>query len=192
MNHLKENDACPYCWHGLNSSVGPQGIGTYSIEELIMFEGGILNKHSTCNTCKWNFQFSCENCKEEQPCPQHYACGYDGVHNKHMPLVMHNLYMRNSPYKRSWNYRPGSIGEWYANQVSTYAEAISFLKRFTSNWKVQSELLILEKQITTNINCFWPGLKRISVFSFSSQKISVAVKSFYCVLWNNGNKTLNL
>tara|TARA_B110001452_G_scaffold69513_1_gene56067 strand:+ start:305 stop:889 length:585 start_codon:yes stop_codon:yes gene_type:complete len=187
MEHLKENDACPCCWHRFVSIGGQAGIATYSIEELILFEGGILDKYGTCNNCRWNFVFvrNCKHCKENQPCSKHYANGYNGVYNKHMPLVMHRLYMRNSPYKRSWDDRPGSIGEWYASQASTYMEAISLLKRLTSNWKIQSKLLDLEKIIIGDVDLFWPCLKNISEQYLSEDdKISTAVKSFCYVLWS--------
>jgi len=194
MEHLKEDDACPRCWHQCISGTRT-GIGTYSIEEVVLFEGGILDKNGTCNHCSWNFGFvrNCNSCQKDQPCPQHYATGYNGVLNKHMPATMHNLYMRSSPYRCRWEERPCSVGEWYANQVSTYMEAISVLKRFTSNWKIQADLIDLERKIVCDVNLFWPCLKHISSRYFgTSDKISMAVKTFCYVLWKNGKLGSNV
>lgn len=190
MAHLVENDACPYCWHQTATIKGLTGIGNYSIECLITHKGGNLDKHGTCNKCRWNFVLikNCKNCNNDKACPECYASGYNGILDKDTPLVIHNLYMRNSPYKRSWDERARSIGEWYAKQVYSYMDAISILKRFTSNYKIQSDFNILERNITTNTttnkSVFWNGLNTICLRYFSTgDDISVAINTFCCTLW---------
>lgn len=181
-----ENDACPNCWHKTATITDPTGIGTYSIRDLITHRGGNLDKYGTCNKCKWNFVVidKCTNCQKDRACPQCYASGYDGMLNKGTPLLIHNLYMRNSHYKRHWNERPRSIGEWYAKQVYSPVDAISMLRRFTSNYEVRSELNTLEGTITTNESVFWSSLKTICLRYFEvDDDISVAINTFCSTLW---------
>jgi len=188
MNCLQENDACPYCWHQTVKD-GPEGsIGNYSIYPMITHKGGSLDNHGTCNVCMWNFilVINCKNCQKNQPCYQHYASAYDGVFDKHVSSIMHDLYMRNSPYNRSWERRPSSIGQWYAEKVTNYMEAIMTLKRFTSDYKVLSDLNDLEKNTKNNINVFWHDLKVLCLRHFSCEgAIPDAVNTFCYVLWNN-------
>ena len=189
MSHQPQagpNDACPCCWHGVESH-GATGIGTYSIEDLITHEGGTLDEHGTCNKCQWNFILTrnCTNCTKTQPCPKHYATVHDGTINEHMPGILHDLYMRNSPYKRSWTQRPASVGEWYAHQASNYMEAISLLRRFTSDYKVHSELNALERNILIDATTFWHELRQISTRCFTSEDaISIAFNTFCQTLWS--------
>jgi len=188
MSHLVEHDACPHCWHKTANTSGSVGIGTYSIEELITHKGGNLDKYGTCNICQWNVVLieNCTNCTKNTACPECYASGYDGMLNEDTPLMFHNLYMRNSHYKRSWDERPQSIGTWYANQVHSYMDVISILKRFTSNYKVHSELNILERTLTTNKSVFWSSFKAICLRYFTTtDDISVAINAFYCMLWQH-------
>lgn len=186
MSHLSENDACPYCWHETANTSGPVGIGTYSIEDLITHKGGNLDKYGTCNICKWNFVLikNCTNCTKNTACPECYASGYDGTLNEHTPLMIHNLYMRNSHYKKSWDERPKSIGEWYANQVRSSMDIISILKRFTSNYRVNAELNLLERTLPMNKSMFWSKLKAMCLCYFTGDDdISVAINAFCCRSW---------
>ena len=185
MNNLQENDACPRCWHTAPIK-RPAGIGTYSIGDLICYKGGILDKSRTCNICQWNFDSvaNCIFCKENRPCYVHYAVGYDGTMNQNMNESMHNLYMRNSPYKKSWDERPGSIGEWYAGKVVSYMDAISILRRFTDDYKVHYDLNYIEKEIVYNVKIFWNELRNLcNSYFLSNEPIAIAVNAFYYTLW---------
>jgi len=191
MNNLREHDACPNCWHhpGLNNANG--GIGTYSIMKLITYRGGTLDKNNTCTTCKWNFfcVYVCKNCKPSQPCPFHYATGYNGVFHDNMSLTMHRLYMRNSPYDKKWVNRPACIGAWYAGQVEKYEDVISTMRRFTSEIDVVRSLNRLEntlKYTYKRYTVFWSLFHSICVQYFNgNDAISQAVKSYYQTLRAN-------
>ena len=197
MSHKPQagpNDACPCCWHGVDSR-GATGIGTYSIEDLITHVGGMLDEHGTCDKCQWNVILTrnCTNCTKTQPCSKHYATVHDGTMSEHMPRIVHNLYMRNSPYKRSWTQRPASVEEWYAHQASTTSEAISLLRRFTSDYKVHSELNALERNVSICATTFWHELHLLSTSFFSSgDAISIAFNTFCQTLWSITHKNIIL
>ena len=131
--NLYQNDACPFCWHNYQPPQDNVGIATHSLVEMIEFQGGILDKVSTCNKCKINFNFSflCDHCKPGQPCVHHYATLWNGRYNTN--LEMHYIYMRNSPYCRNWQIRPDNIGAWYGTQVTNYVDVLVTLSRMTNN-----------------------------------------------------------
>lgn len=162
MNYT-ENSACPSCWHNpVIESNNNEGIGNYSIAPLVTYKGGILDKEGTCNKCKFNFiqVQNCKNCKPNQPCPVHYAGGYNGTLNTHMPEMMHCLYMRNSPYQPSWYSRPASIGAWYGKQQTSYIEVLNNARRFTEDYRIHAEFNQLEKVLRYSSNVyhdFWGG-----------------------------------
>jgi len=177
--------ACPSCWHQPKVNEADVGIATSSIASLITFKGGTLDKNSICHTCRWNcnVEVLCQHCKPQQPCHKHYATVYNGSLNSNMPLEMHKLYMRNSPYNRDWSNRPASIGAWYAKQVTSYSSAINFARRFTTNQKAKFAFESLAKGCQYNSSIFWPGLYEIcSCYFAGNDPISLAMKSFYNTL----------
>ena len=183
--HCPENSACPNCWHHplLNKVKG--SIGNYSIGDLVTFKGGILNNQGTCNQCDFNFiqVHSCKNCKPSQPCPYHYASGYDGTANAHMPEMMHNIYMRNSPYQPQWIHRPASIGAWYGKQQTSYMDVLNNARRFTDDYQVQGEINHLENVLRYSLNPyqdFWRVIQNICQRCFSKDDdISRAMYSYF-------------
>jgi hypothetical protein len=198
MSHLQQHDACPNCWHhpGLNND--NDGIGTFRIDNLITYTGGTLDNSKTCTQCQWNFELvrTCQDCQPNQPCPTHYASGYNGLFNAHMPLEMHRLYMRNSPYRKTWSSRPCSIGAWYAQQATSYEEAIHIAKRFiyiatgfATYYAVQMAFNELEHRLKHSVNpyCeFWQSFHSICLAYFSgSDVISTAMNSYYQTLRAN-------
>ena len=184
--NLKETDACPSCWHKHDHSVG--GIGTFPIHNIIGHKGGVLNEFKTCSVCNWNWVQvqHCKKCKKNQPCSTHYACGYNGTLNNNMPIEIHNLYMRNSPYQRVWSERPASIGRWYGKQPTSYVEALDFVRRFTMKFEVHRDLVYLENGLkySTNVyNDFWNGFMSICQRYFSStDDTSNVMRSYFQTL----------
>ena len=179
--------ACHACWHQPNVNEDPGGIATSSMVSLITFKGGHLDKNSICNTCRWNcnVEVLCQHCKPQQPCPKHYATVYNGSLNSNMPLEMHKVYMRNSPYKRNWSERPASIGAWYAKQVTSYSSAINFARRFTTNQEAIFAFNSLDKGCQRDASIFWTGFYEICIRYFSGGDcISLAMNSFYHTLIN--------
>ena len=191
MNYLREHDACPNCWHhpGLNKDNG--GMGTFSIQNLITYRGGTLDKNNTCTQCNWNFfcVHNCKCCKPSQPCHRDYATGYNGVFHDKMSLTLHRLYMRNSPYDRNWVNRPMCIGAWYATHVEKYEDVVSTIRRFTSDMNVHMALNHLETQLKYNYNrypTFWSLFHSICLQYFNgNDAISQAVNSYYQTLRAN-------
>tara|TARA_B110000858_G_scaffold194304_1_gene248443 strand:- start:697 stop:1260 length:564 start_codon:yes stop_codon:yes gene_type:complete len=176
---LHAGDACPHCWHQPNIQFEEGGLGTYNIGSLIKISGGNINKNGTCNTCNINYTqaLHCEHCNPDQPCSKHYATVFNGSHWKEMPLEIHLLYMRNSPYDRDWANRPKNIGSWYAFQCDSYLQAVDLLKRFTSGADIHYKLYFLNTSDGTE---FWKGLHTICLDHFSGQDpVSIAVTSFY-------------
>lgn len=178
--------ACPNCWHCTCPLVG--GIGTYSIGRLINHTGGILDINGYCNTCKFNVDKvkNCTICTPTRACPHHYASGHNGTLSNNMPTKMHNLYMRNSPYKTCWSQRPQSVGQWYAFLPSTYIEAIAIARRFAHDYPPVAAFNILERQLNSSSNRyqdFWRGFTHICQTHFSSSdKVSTAMGSYYSAL----------
>ena len=191
MNSISEHDACPNCWHNPTIIGGPDGIGTFSIGNLITFRGGTLDKTYTCTQCKWNFfqVFECKSCKPSRPCPAHYAAGYNGAFHAHISLFWHRMYMRNSPYNKNWLNRPACIGAWYASQVEKYEDVISTIRRFTSEINAIRSLNQLENDLKytyKRYTVFWSQFYNICVQHFSgNDAISQAVKSYYQTLRTN-------
>lgn len=183
--NCRPNSACPNCWHHplLNKDNG--SIGNFSIHVLVTFKGGILNNQGTCDHCNFNFVQvrECTNCKPDQPCPYHYASGYNGTANAHMPEIMHNIYMRNSPYQHDWYHRPASIGIWYGKQQTSYMEVLHCARRFTDDYKVQYEFNHLENILRRSLNKyqdFWRGFENICQLCFSNNdNISRAMCSYF-------------
>jgi hypothetical protein len=149
-----EADACPRCWHSMLSSTV---ISDY------IFRGGVLDHECCCTLCDFKVPTqACPDCREQQPCPACYACIYNGTMHDHMPVEMHKLYMRNSPYQRKWSDRPRSMGEWFGSQPHKYTEVLHLVRRFTHKFEVQQHLNHLERRLT---NCpvqykheaFWTG-----------------------------------
>lgn len=148
-----ESDACPRCWHlPLNSTFIPD----------YLFQGGILDQNGHCTHCECDINrfHECKDCRVEQPCPKCYACVYNGTLQKHMPLEMHKLYMRNSPYQRKWSNRPRSLGEWYGGLPKSYCDVIRLFRRFTRKFEVEQGLNMLERRMDGALdrhNQFWHG-----------------------------------
>ena len=122
----------------------------------------------------------------DQPCPQCYARVYNGTLHRHMPLEMHKLYMRNSPYQKKWSDRPRSLGEWYGGLPKNYPDVIRIFRRFTQKFEVQQHLNALERRLSTRLDmheCFWRGPHGFSSLCqqhFSSNDdISTAVLAFH-------------
>lgn len=183
--NCQPNSACPNCWHNplLNKDKG--GIGNYSLCVLVTFKGGLLDKQGTCNKCNFNFiqVHNCINCKPNQPCPIHYASGYNGTANAHMPEMMHDIYMRNSPYQPSWYSRPASIGAWYGKQQTSYIGVLNNARRFTEDYRIHGELSHLENVLRSSLNHygdFWRGFRDICQRWFSNNDdISRAMCSYF-------------
>lgn len=194
--------ACPNCWH-CTCKIPSGGIGNYSINELIRHTGGNLDVNGTCNVCHFNIREvkKCTRCTSSQPCCQHYASGYNGTLSTQMPVEIHNLYMRNSPYKQSWSQRPKSIGQWYGFQPQNYVEAVAIAKRFTeeyqqgltldTGWDRRDTtplfaLNALENQLKHSFNTykdFWHQFHQICTYYFaSSDPVSTAMLSYYSTL----------
>ena len=180
--------ACPNCWHHPEVNEKDGGLSTFSIALLINFKGGLLDRNNKCNKCNWNYnlELRCTDCNPQLPCHKHYATIHNGMLRANMPLEMHRIYMRNSPYNTYWDNRPASIGTWYAKQVTTYKSAITFAKRFTTNREAINALNDLEKSCYHHydkFNTFWPGFYVICSRYFSStDPISLAMKSYYHTL----------
>jgi hypothetical protein len=174
-----ESDACPRCWHlPLASDYVPD----------YLFQGGVLDKHGHCTRCECdpNQPNECKDCRMEQPCPQCYAGVYNGTLHRHMPLEMHKLYMRNSPYQRKWSDRPRSLGEWYGGLPQNYQDVIRIFRRFTQKFEVQQHLNALEHYLSNRVDmheCFWRGPRGFSSLCqqhFSSNDdISATVLAFH-------------
>ena len=194
MDKLKEGDACPHCWHR-TKNVSSRGIAHDSILALIQYKGGLLDKDGVCQLCHWDVHLvaSCTSCRENQPCSAHYATGYDGVFNQNMNEVMHELYMRNSPYRKSWEERPESIGVWYAKRANSYMGAIATLRRFTLNYKVHQAFNYLEKEMVHDTRLFWHELRKICHCYFSSNDpVSKAANAFYLTLWSKAGGMISV
>ena len=178
--------ACPHCWHCRCQLTG--GLGTYSIKPLINHTGGILDINGICSTCNFNIIEikNCLNCTPTQSCSRHYASGHNGRFSNDMPIEMHKLYMRNSPYNPSWSQRPHSIGQWYASLPMTYVEAIDIARRFTTDYPPVAAFDILQRQLKCSGNRyqdFWQGFTHICRLHFSSSdKVSTAMTTYYSAL----------
>lgn len=185
-NGIGTKMACPHCWHRTCPLTG--GIGTYSIQTLINHTGGVLDINGICSTCNFNIIEikNCSNCTPTRPCSQHYASGHNGSLSNDMPVEMHNLYMRNSPYNQSWSQRPVSIGRWYAYLPTTYVEAIDIARRFTTDYPPVAAFNCLEHQLKCSGNQyqdFWQGFTHICQTHFSSSdKVSIAMASYHSAL----------
>ena len=180
---LNPDDACPHCWHLPDIQFEEGGISTFSIGKLITTRGGILGENLTCNICHFDLPraLRCNHCKPGQPCGKHYATVYNGTQHNYMPIDLHFVYMRNSPYDRDWFNRPKNIGRWYANQCGNCSQAIQILKRFTAQGAdVNFKLSMLR---TDNKVDFQKGLRAICCEYFTgSDCLSTAVNSFYNTL----------
>ena len=196
MSHLQQHDACPNCWHNPCLNNDNAGLVTYRIDNLITYTGGTLDNNKTCTQCHWNFKLvhNCPHCRQNQPCPAHYASGYNGMFKAHMPLEMHRLYMRNSPYEKTWSKRPSSIGAWYAQQSTSYKEVIHIAKRFATHYAIQMAFNRLETSLKYSYNPyhdFWQGFHGICLEYFSGPDIiSTAMKSYYHTLRVNHSHIL--
>jgi len=182
---LQENYACPFCWHDSIQNKHSKGMDADSLVEMIDFEGGTLDKATTCNKCHMNYMISvfCDFCKPEQPCHKHYATVYNGCQWTKMPSEMHRIYMRNSPYCPYWRARPEQIGLWYGEQVTNYVDALQTLARMTNNKAVQQEIHALRSLLDRAYekkDQLRRGLYDICRKHFSgSDKCSRAVNSYY-------------
>jgi hypothetical protein len=103
-----------------------------------------------------------------------------------MPLEMHKLYLRNSPYQRKWSDRPRSLGEWYGGLPQNYQDVIRIFRRFTQKFEVQQHLNALEHYLSNRVDmheCFWRGPRGFSSLCqqhFSSNDdISATVLAFH-------------
>lgn len=178
---LNPGDACPHCWHLPDIQFEEGGISTFSIGKLISSRGGILDENLSCNICHFDLPraLRCNHCKPGQPCGKHYVTVFNGTQHNYMPIELHFVYMRNSPYDRNWANRPKNIGKWYANQCRSYTQAIQILKRFTSV-DIHYNLYSLN---TSDGDEFWKGFYNICCEYFSGQDpVSIAVNSFYNTL----------
>ena len=183
--NLHENDACPFCWHNCKPPKDNAGIASGSLVEMIEFQGGILDKVNTCKKCKLNYNIAslCNLCKPGQPCCEHYACLWNGTNAANMSLEMHNVYMRNSPYCRYWQFRPANIGTWYAKQVKNYQDILVMLTRMTKNEivleKINNLKQVVERAYDSKL-LLLNGLYSICKEYFSgTDKCSRAVNAYY-------------
>jgi hypothetical protein len=183
---LDPGDACPSCWHLPNIQFEEGGISTFSIGKLITTRGGILDLTLTCHICHFDYKraLRCNHCQPVQPCSKHYATVFNGTVGNQMPVDLHLIYMRNSPYDRDWFNRPKNIGKWYALRSNSCSQAIQFLKRFIApGTEVNFKLSMLR---TDNKVDFLKGLRAIcSEYFTGSDCLSAAVHSFYNTLLIN-------